>query len=154
LPDANTWRTSTPWAILLGQVTWPFEENVCPMLPKTSTPPLNERDILHHAKLGAPQVFFITPCQVSMTKEKDYAWVILLIQVNMVILGECLPDATHLSITLDKGLVRMSTICSSVDMYWSFTAPFCTMSRMKSCKKLLKPHCFTTCDTSCDILCL
>jgi hypothetical protein len=115
------------------------EENVCPMLPKTSTLPLSEGDILHHAKLvsGAPRVF-ITPCQVSMTKEKDYAWAILLSQVSMAILGECLPDATHLSIALDRGLVRMSTICSSVDMYWSFIAPFCTMSRMKSCKKLLE----------------
>jgi len=47
---------------------------------------------------------------------------------------------------------RISAIFSSVDRYWSFNAPFCTMSRMKSCKKLLKPHYFTTCDISCNIL--
>jgi hypothetical protein len=59
-----------------------------------------------------------------MTKEKYYAWAILLSQVSMAILGECLPDSTHLSIALDRGLVRMSTIFSYVDMYWSFTTPF------------------------------
>jgi hypothetical protein len=40
-----------PWAILLSQVTWPYEENVCPMLPKTLTLSLNEGDILHHTKI-------------------------------------------------------------------------------------------------------
>jgi hypothetical protein len=44
------------WAILLSQVTWPSEENVCPVLPKTSTLPLSEGDILHHTKL-VPEVF-------------------------------------------------------------------------------------------------
>jgi hypothetical protein len=67
------------------------------MLPKTSTLPLSEGDILHNVKLvsGAPRVF-ITPCQVSMTKEKNYAWAIL---------EECLPNATHMSIALARGLV-------------------------------------------------
>jgi hypothetical protein len=33
--------------------------------------------------------------------------------------------------TRDRGLVITSATCSSVLMYWSFKAPFCTMSRMK-----------------------
>jgi hypothetical protein len=50
---------------------------------------------------------------------------------------------------------RMSARCySSVDVYWSFTTPFCIVSRLKSCKKLLKPRCFTACNTGCYILCL
>jgi hypothetical protein len=48
----------------------------------------------------------------------------------MATLGECLLDATHMSIALDRGLVRMSAIFSSLGVYWSFTAPFCTMSQM------------------------
>jgi hypothetical protein len=91
------------WAILLCQVTWPSEENVYQVLPKTSTLPLSEGDILHHAKLVFGYWSFTAPfCIMSLM------------------------------------------IC--------ITAPFCTMSQMKSCKNLLKPHCFTTCDTGCDIL--
>jgi hypothetical protein len=30
----------------------------------------------------------------------------------------------------NKGLGIISTICSSMDMYWRFTTPFCTMSQM------------------------
>jgi hypothetical protein len=47
---------------------------------------------------------------------------------------------------------RISKIFSSMDKYWSFTDPFCTMSWMKSCKKLLKLYHFTNCNIGCDIL--
>jgi hypothetical protein len=49
-------------------------------------------------------------------------------QISMTNLEECLPNATHLSIALDKRLVRMSAIFSSLDVYWSFSAPFYIMS--------------------------
>jgi hypothetical protein len=49
----------------------------------------------------------------------------------------------------------MSTQCYSfVDVCWSFTTPFCFVSHLKSYKKLSKPHCFISYNTSCYILCL
>jgi hypothetical protein len=59
----------------LAKSTWPSEENVSPVLPS--------------GEASVPRVF-VGPCQVSMIKDKDYAWVILLNQVSMAIGGECL----------------------------------------------------------------
>jgi len=87
----------------------------------------------------------------------------------MTNLGEHMPDVeTSMLITSQINLAnlvyhspqlnqhghsrRISAICSFVDKYWSFTAPFYTMSQMKSCKNLLNLHDFMTCDTGCDIL--
>jgi len=65
------------------------------------------------------------------------AWLIMCIilpnQVNMALLEGYL-QSTHLWIS--TGVSLLPSI----------------MSRMKSCKNLMKTHCFTTCDTSYDIL--
>ena len=37
----------------------------------------------------------------------------------------------YANFVLDRGLVRISAIYPFVDMYWSFTTPFCTISLMK-----------------------
>jgi hypothetical protein len=64
----------------LAKSAWPSKENVSLVLP--------------FGEASTPRVF-VGPCQVSMIKDKDYAWFILLSQVSMAIGGECFPGATE-----------------------------------------------------------
>jgi hypothetical protein len=131
----------------------PWPEGLAGMRRKQHTSLSTRVDILHHAKLvsGAPRVFS-APSQINMTnRRKTVPGPFTTSQISMANpVSECiiLPWSNQHD---QSG--RMSARCySSVDVYWSFTTPFCIMSQNEVLQETFEA--FTTSNTGCYILCL